>query len=89
MCQSKNSFSTTFRVEGNVIKSATSTGFNNANGTIKYVKDYTGNAIQPTKDDIGTVTIAGEDSRKTVTLQKGEQYRSKYLWKYVSYCSTL
>ena len=74
----KNSVSTTFRVEGNVIKSATSTGFNNANGTIKYVKDYTGNAIQPTKDDIGTVTIAGEDSRKTVTLQKGE-------WEIVGY----
>ena len=74
----KNSVSTTFRVEGNVIDSATSTGFNNTNGTIKYVKDYTGSAIQPTKDDIGTVTITGKDSNKTVTLQKGE-------WEIVGY----
>jgi len=74
----KNSVSTTFRVEGNVINYATSTGFNNTNGTIKYVKDYTGSAIQPTKDDIGTVTITGKDSKKTVTLQKGE-------WEIVGY----
>ena len=74
----KNSVSATFRVEGNVIEKATSTGFNDISGKIKYVKDYTGSAIQPTKDDIGTVTITGKDPSKTVTLQKGD-------WEIVGY----
>ena len=76
----KNSVSATFRVEGNVIDSASSTGgFGKYDGTnVKYTKDYTGNAIQPTKDDIGTVTIKGKDSNKNVTLQKGE-------WEIVGY----
>ena len=74
----KNSVSATFRVEGNVIEKATSTGFNDNSGKIKYVKDYTGSAIQPTKDDIGTVTITGKDPSKTVTLQKGD-------WEIVGY----
>ena len=84
----KNSVSTTFRVEGNVIDSATSTGFNNsdANKTIKYVKDYTGKAIEPTKDDIGTVTITSKGTAtspaKTVTLQKGE-------WEIVGYSNNI
>ena len=73
----KNSVSATFRVEGNVISSASSTGFNNADGTIKYKKDYTGNAIQPSKDDIGTVTITGANNR-AVKLQKDE-------WEIVGY----
>ena len=84
----KNSVSTTFRVEGNVIDSATSTGFNNSdtNKTIKYVKDYTGKAIEPTKDDIGTVTITSKGTltspAKTVTLQKGE-------WEIVGYSNNI
>ena len=76
----KNFVSATFRVEGNVIDSASSTGgFGKYDGTnVTYTKDYTGNAIQPTKDDIGTVTIKGKDANKNVTLQKGE-------WEIVGY----
>ena len=75
----KNSVSATFRVEGNVIDYGSSTGgFGKYDGTgVNYTKDYTGNAIQPTKDDIGTVTIKGENGQ-SVPLQKGE-------WEIVGY----
>ena len=75
----KNSVSATFRVEGNVIDFGSSTGgFGQYNGTdVKYTKDYTGSAIQPTKDDIGTVTIKGKNGQ-SVPLQKGE-------WEIVGY----